>query len=126
MTMTPVGRAALSLLFAAGLQACGSSSESKAGAVVNLQTQTSTIPVTRAACTPFGAAPRVVSAALDAAVNPSCLHGCEKIDRLPDADGTLRDASLFEPASASTESRKSVAYRQSVSVSFTSAGRTIF
>src|SRR3546814_7694371 len=103
MTMTPVGRAALSLLFAAGLQACGSSSESKAGAVVNLQTLTSTIPVTRAACTPFGAAPSVVSAALDGAVNPSCLPGGEKLERWQDADGTMRDACLFEPAAASTD-----------------------
>src|SRR3546814_15725407 len=89
MTMTPVARAALSLLFAAGLQACGSSSESKAGAVVNLQTLTSTIPVTRAACTPFGAAPSVVSAALDGTVNPSCLPGGEKIERWQDAAGTM-------------------------------------
>lgn len=95
-------RALCLLALVVGLPAC-SSGDSKTGAVANLQTLTTTIPVTRAACTPFGAAPSVVSAALDGAINPTCLPGGEKLERWADGDGTMRDACLFEPAAASID-----------------------
>lgn len=91
------------LMLATGLQACSSGESKSGGAVVNLNTLTSTIPVTRAACTPFGAAPSVVQGALDGLLNPTCQPGGEKLARWADSDGTMRDACLFEPAAASTE-----------------------
>jgi predicted esterase len=102
MSIMIIRRIALSLALAITLQAC-SGSDSKTGGAVDLRTLTSTIPVTRAACTPFGAVPSVVSGALDGAFNPTCLPGGEKLERWADGDGTMRDACLFEPASASTE-----------------------
>lgn len=86
------------------LGACGSGvdASSKPGSV-NPSSLGSSITVTRAACTPFGAPPRTLQPGLDQVFNPTCSPNGRKLDRWQDADGTLRDACLYEPPAAATD-----------------------
>jgi len=82
--------------------ACSSGSDSGGGGGI-LSASNATIPVTREACTPFGAPPRPLLAPLDTLFNPTCLPGGERMERWADSEGTLRDACLFTPDAASPE-----------------------
>ena len=61
---------------------------------------TGTIPVTRAACTPFGSAPRPLNTAENALFQPPCRGGGVSLSDFVDAEGTTRLACLYTPAAA--------------------------
>jgi predicted esterase len=84
------------LVFAAGglLAACSGSSDP--GSL------TQSIPVTRPTCTPFGDLPRPVQPE-NALFHPTCLLTGKRLDDYTDANGTPRQACLFEPAAAAPD-----------------------
>lgn len=88
-----------SLALIAGLTACGGGSSHDAAK--NLATN---IPVTRAACTPFGDPPRPVQSLPNALFNPTCRgEGGRTLDPWTDADGNARQACLYEPPQAAAD-----------------------
>ncbi len=64
------------------------------------------IPVTRAACNPFGDNPAPVEPFFDALWGPTCIgQGGQKMDSWQDSDGNARQSCLYLPRSASTANK---------------------
>ncbi|MCK5769300.1 hypothetical protein [Algiphilus sp.] len=97
------GSAMLAMFVALSLVACSdgdSAGDDSGGASAPA---TATIPVTREGCNAFGNPPRELLALNDSLFNPTCLPNGERMARHTDAEGTVRDACLYEPDHASTD-----------------------
>lgn len=87
------------------LAGCGSSGDGPVTSSGSERSEglTQTVSVTRAGCTPFGAPPRPVQPALDAAFQPSCLLTGSKLDDYTDTEGSRRVACLYQPKAAAAQ-----------------------
>lgn len=98
-----LGDSRLPALIALGLlAACSGSQDPGTDPGTDPSRLTQNIPVTRKACTPFGNPPRPVQAE-NALFHPTCLLTGKRLADYTDAEGTPRQACLFEPAAAAPD-----------------------
>lgn len=89
----------MSMLTGCGKEAAPAMAD--AADVVPVASLTRTIPVTRAQCTPFGNAPRPRQDSLALTNSLLCAGGGKRLPDWTDAAGTVRQACLYEPETAS-------------------------
>lgn len=90
-------------VFALGLlSACGKGASAPAGDISSFRAGDN-IPVTRAACTPFGDVPRSIVPVANDLIQQTCLPDGAAMPAWSDADGTARTACLYEPSSAASD-----------------------